>query len=287
MKNLKLSTLLSAVSVIFAIATTTAIAKAPCGDLGECKALVEINSSDGDIGFHFLMDGDDLVSGRVKNPDGSTIFKSQARGEFREQFMTETFVESAEPLCFDPLTDEDPENDEDDFVTLEDFLARWSAGSYTFVGIGDDDSRATGRTNLKFNLPAAPKNLDFDSGTGVISWDAGNDLGECATQVELRALVDAGSLPAHPKNVHVAMWEVVFEADVEDDDPSKGLKFTIRVPGDIAVKEVTVPQEFLDSLPDDTPAKYEIGSIGDGANATFTEEGEICVNENAGCAFEE
>ena len=37
-----------------------ATATEPCGDFGECKVLVEINASDGDIGFHFLMDGDDL-----------------------------------------------------------------------------------------------------------------------------------------------------------------------------------------------------------------------------------
>ena len=268
---------------VLAITATIATAKTPCGDLGECKALVEINASDGDIGFHFLLDGDDLVSSNVKNPDGQTIFKSEARREFREQFMTELFVESAEPLCFDPLTDEDPENDEDDFVTLEDFLARWSSGSYKFKGFGDDGSQALGRTYLGFNLPAAPRSLDFDSATGVISWDSGVNLGECATHNELRDLVNAGMLPKHPKNVPVAMWEVVFEADVEDDDPSKGLKFTIRVPGDIAVKAVTVPSEFLDALPDDTPAKYEIGAIGFGDNATFSEEGDICVNEAAGC----
>jgi hypothetical protein len=49
---------------------------------------------------------------------------------------------------------------------------------------------------------------------------------------------------------------------------------------------VTVPSEFLDALPDDTPAKYEIGAISRDDNATFTEEGDICVNEVAGCAFE-
>ena len=56
--------------------TTTALAAAlaagfagdvnatePRGDFGECKVLVEINSSDGDIGFHFLADGDD--SGKI------------------------------------------------------------------------------------------------------------------------------------------------------------------------------------------------------------------------------
>ena len=34
--------------------STIAAATEPCGDLGECKALIEINSTDGDIGFHFL-----------------------------------------------------------------------------------------------------------------------------------------------------------------------------------------------------------------------------------------
>ena len=271
---------------VLAITATIATAKAPCGDLEECKALVEINASDGDIGFHFLMDGDDLVAGNVKNPDGRAIFIAETRREFREQFMTEIFVESAEPLCFDPLTDEDPENDEDEFVTLEDFLARWGAGSYRFSGTEDDGSKAVGRTKLGFNLPAAPRNLNFDSATGVISWAPGQNLGECATHAELAALVDAGLLPKHPKNVGVDMWEVVFEADVEDGDPSMGLVFTIRVPGNIAVKAVTVPSEFLDALPDDTPAKYEIGAIGRGDNATFREEGDICVNEVAGCVFD-
>lgn len=45
--------------------STIAAATEPCGDLGECKALIEINSTDGDIGFHFLMDGDDLNSAPI------------------------------------------------------------------------------------------------------------------------------------------------------------------------------------------------------------------------------
>jgi hypothetical protein len=50
---------------------------------------------------------------------------------------------------------------------------------------------------------------------------------------------------------------------------------------------VTVPQEYLDSLPNDTPAKIEVGAIGVEDNATFTEIFDICVNEDEGCEEEE
>jgi len=281
----KLNVLAEAVAavVVMGISTSVANATEPCGDLGECKALIEVNSSDGDIGFHFLSDGDDLVRSRVKDPNGLRIFDTTARGDLYQQRFTELFVESAEPLCFDPLTDEDPENDEDDFVTLEDFLDRWDAGIYTFVGAQRGPEWLSGQTELAFDLPAAPTSLAFDDMTGVISWAAGDDLGECATSAELDTLVMQGDLPAHPQNVSVASWEIVFEPDVDDGDPTGSLKFTIRVPGDIAMKAVTVPAEYLAALPADTPAKIEVGAIGAGDNATFTELAELCINEDVGC----
>lgn len=267
---------------VLALSGTNATAKEPCGDHGECKALVEINSSDGDIGFHFLMDGGELIGAKVKRPDRKTIFSIEARRDLRQQTFTETFVESAEPLCFDPLTDQDPENDEEDFVTLEDFLARWSAGRYKFVGTTEDGG-AFGATRLEYDLPAAPTNVNFDAQSGVISWEAGNDLGACATSAELDDLVTAGDLPVHPQDVPVAIWEAVLEPDVEDGDPLGALKLTIRLPGDIAMLQVDVPDAYLASLPDDTPGKIEVGAIGTGDNATFTELEDLCLNENQGC----
>ncbi len=136
-KNSMSNTLVGAAGAMVVMAiTTVATATEPCGDLGECKALIEMNTTDGDIGFHFLMDGDDLVRGRVKDAGGQTIFETQASDEMFKQRFTETFVESAEPLCFDPLTDDDPENDDEDFVTLEEFLELWDEGTYTFIGRG-------------------------------------------------------------------------------------------------------------------------------------------------------
>lgn len=192
-KTHRISSLAASTALIWVAGSGVATATEPCEDFGECKALIEINSSDGDIGFHFLMDGDDLNSARIHDPDGKKVFEDQAKGPLREQKLTETFAESAEPLCWmDP--DADPE-DWEDIVTLDEFL----------------------------------------------------------------------------------------EPDVDDGDPIGALVFRIRVPGDIATTEVTVPAEYLASLPDDTPAKIEVGAIGGEDNATFTEEDGFCINEDEGC----
>jgi hypothetical protein len=115
------------------VMSTVATATEPCGGFGECMVLIEINTTDGDIGFHFLVDGDDLVKVEGKNPDGKKFYKSDAKKELREQFFTETFVESAEPLCREALVEEEGEA----VVTLEEFLERWLPGTYVFKGKGN------------------------------------------------------------------------------------------------------------------------------------------------------
>jgi hypothetical protein len=44
--------------LILAGGAPDATGDAPCGDLDECRVLIEINSSDGDIGFHVLLDAE-------------------------------------------------------------------------------------------------------------------------------------------------------------------------------------------------------------------------------------
>jgi hypothetical protein len=273
-----------AAAAVVAMGTTANVANAtaPCGDFGECKVLIEINATDGDIGFHFLMDGDDLNSARIHDPNGEKVFEDYARGPMKDQKLTETFAESAEPVCKEGLK----EDEDDVVVTLEEFVERWAAGTYDFTGMGDEGEKSEGETTLSHDIPAAPADVDFDGNTGVISWsDTGDDLGECATSAELDALVADGVLTTHPKDVEVAVWEAVFEPDVDDDDPNKNLKFSIRVPA--GQLSVTVPAELLDSLPDDTPAKVEVGAIAADDNATFSELGDLCVNEDEGCDQEE
>lgn len=256
---------------------SSATATEPCGDFGECKVLVEINSSDGDIGFHFLMDGDNLRRAALFNPNHRKLFYYATRRELGEQYLTETFAESAEPLCFDPTTDDDDENDDEDFVTLPEFLDRWDAGTYRFFGISDHWELSFGSSELTFNLPAAPVELEYED--DEISWEAGEDLGECSEGMDL--------LPTAPADVPVAAWEVVLEPDV--DGIVGSYKYVVRIPGDAEEFEIEVPDDYLGTLPDNTPVKIEVGAIGFDDNATFSEEGDICVNETEenGCGFDE
>jgi hypothetical protein len=270
---------LLATGLLLACGWSARVARAtePCGDLGECTVLIEINSTDGDIGFHFLMDGDDLISARLTDPKGAKVFEDQAKGSLNEQKLTETFLESAEPLCWN-----DPDADPDeDIVTLEAFLGRWAAGTYVFSGMGAHGEKSVGKTVLTHELPAAPSGVSFDG--SVIRWNAGDDLGRCASRAHLETLVAQGVLPIHPRDVAVAAWEVVLEPDVEDGNPVGKLKYTLRVPGGIDPRSVTVPADYLASLPDDTAVKIEVGAIGSDDNATFTEVGGFCVNEVNGC----
>ena len=265
-----------------------AIAQEPCpesdGDIGECKVLIEINATDGDIGFHFLIDADDANSIRMDDPNGAKVFEDKAFGPLRNQKMTETFVESAEPLCW-----QDPEADADEeIVSLREFRDTWVPGTYEITVKGDGGERASGESELSYDLPAAPQDIMFVGGT--VFWTAGDDLGNCApadsedgpAETVAELLAD-GIIWTDPALVPVAAWEVVVEPDVEDGSEIGDEVFSIRISGGAPLM-VEVPPSYLASLPDDTPVKIEVGAIGADDNATFSEEDGFCVNETAeGC----
>ena len=292
MNELRRIVLLAPVSVVgaglFIGGWTVAQATEPCDDFDECKVLIEINASDGDIGFHWLGDAGELRAIRIEDPSGQKIFENRAFGSLQEQTLTETFGESAEPLCWEAPGEED---DWEDIVTLRDFWELWEAGQYVFTGWGEEGEKLTGETELSYDLPAAPQDVDFVG--GVISWEAGDDLGNCAPlstdgdeyadQEIVSELLNDGII-ADPATVTVAAWEVVLEPDVEDGEPVGQLIYSVRVAGDISPLQVTVPADYLASLPDDTPVKVEVGAIGEDDNATFTEEDGFCVNVISGCS---
>jgi hypothetical protein len=265
---------------------TQASAEEPCppeGDIDECKVLIEINASDGDIGFHFLGDADDLRSMRIDDPNGAKVFENRAFGPLAEQKLTENFGESAEPLCW-PDPEADPE-DVEDIETLREFRERWDPGTYEFRGKGEDGEMLFGETTLSYDLPAAPKMVDFDGAT--ITWMAGNDLGHCAPLADegfgIETVAEVLDIITDPALVPVAAYEVVMEPDVEDGDPIADEVFSVRVSGDAMPLAVDVPALYLGSLPADTLVKIEVGAIGFDDNATFTEEDGFCVNEDEGC----
>jgi len=287
--------------LIWSVAAMPASAQ-ECGDdepFGECRVLIEINSTDGDIGFHWLTDGDDFNSTRIDDPNGAKVFENGGFGPLREQKLTETFGESSEPPCWD-----DGDVDPDEIVTLRDFSETWESGTYQISGKSDGGEKSFGEAELTYYLPAAPTNLGFDLNTGIISWESGDDLGNCtpADPDSLEQLVTDEVLDELPADVPVLAWEVVLEPDVDDTDPRAGLAFRTRVAGPLAAVapgtayQLTVPSDYLAALGDDTPVKIEVGAIGgdfeidgegevdgDDDNATFTEIDGFCVNEDEGC----
>lgn len=282
-------------AVSLGIAALPAGATEPCGDFGECKVLVEINATDGDIGFHFLGDADDLRSMRIDDPNGAKLFENRAYGPLDEQKLTENFAESAEPLCwFDP----EEKEEWDEVVTLREFVERWTAGTYTFRGKGEEGEKLFGETELSFDLPAAPEIISFTG--NVINWMPGNDLGNCAPanaddakENGVESIDDVSDIinlvtmpPAIAANEPaIAAYEIVVEPDVEDGDPIGDEVFSVRVNG--YMNTIEVPWSYLNSLPDDTPVKIEVGAIGIDDNATFTEEDGFCINVVEGCEEEE
>ncbi len=234
------------------------------------------------------MDGDNLIYGSLFNPDRRKIFVYWPRRELRRQTSTELFQESAEPLCYDPTTDDDEDNDDEEFVTLAEFTDRWDAGTYYFFGLNSDYEWQRGTSELTFNLPAAPAEVDLeisedDDEPGEleyeISWAPGTDLGECSDGME--------DLPMAPESVPVALWEVVLEVDIDAEDAETpeelavaSAKYVTRIPGTALELEVEVPDDFVETLPEDTPVKVEVGAIGFDDNATFSEEDEFCLNDS-------
>lgn len=92
----------AAASLLFA--TAPAIGDEPCpgteDGLDACRAYIEINATDGDIGFHAKLDAEGWGGGAIFDPKGRPVLLTGAFGPLRRQTVTEFFFESEEPPCW-------------------------------------------------------------------------------------------------------------------------------------------------------------------------------------------
>ncbi|SCZ57469.1 hypothetical protein [Thiohalomonas denitrificans] len=228
-------------------------------EFDETKVLIEINATDGDVGFHALLDGDAWRIARIRDPRGHEIFQEKAKQELADQGLTESFFESAEPLC-----QADPEEPDARVVPLGQFLERFEAGEYTFTAKTLEGEAMLGTAQLTYALPAATEILSFDGST--IIWAPGDALGLCQDDT----LVTEGIIE-DPATVDIVGWQVVVEpADDEAVDPLR--IFSVELPAN--VRTVTVPQAFMQAYFEDgvTEFKVEIISIEESGNQTASEE---------------
>ncbi|HEU4430580.1 MAG TPA: hypothetical protein VFT98_17595 [Myxococcota bacterium] len=142
-------------------------------ELDEAELFFELNDTDGDLGIHSLIDGDDWRRLRIEDPGGRVILDVSARGRLGKHGLTELSFESAEPT-FDELP-------------AAEIFARFPEGTYEIAARTLDGGKLESEVDLSHVLPApagnveisgvaAPENCDAALPTIpspiVISWDA-------------------------------------------------------------------------------------------------------------------
>ena len=192
----------------------------------EARIFIEYNSSDNDLGFHVFLDGEDWRSLRIVNPNGRTIFDVTGRGPFRDLGMTEMFFEGAEPSL--------------DEVPLEELLALFPEGKYTFIGGTVDGATLESRWLFTHAVPApVPVAAIVAGDTVTIRWEA-----------------VSGPPAGFPiRKLDIAGYQVIVES------------FQVTLPA--SSREVTLPREFVASL---APGQhgFEVLAIEKGRNQTIT-----------------
>ena len=209
----------------------------------EARLFFELNDTDGDLGIHGKIDGDEWKSLEIEDPHDRRMLLVQVRGRLKRQGLTELFFESAEPT-FDEL---DPDK----------FFRRFPQGEYDIEGMTLDGEERESEVYLSHVIPAAPDGVtvngedaaeDCDSelpvidplGGVVISWDP----------VTMSHAVKHGEDGLGVDGViEVRYYEVVVEIDETD------FKSVAIVPPD--VNEWTLAEEFFD-LSEEGEYKFEI-----------------------------
>ena len=111
--------------------------------LAAATLIIEVNETDGDAGLQFFLDGEPWRSMTISDPNGRVVVDVDAEGRLRDWGLTELFSESNEP----PFTE----------VPLAEFLARFPAGKYSFVGETIEGEKIVGTARLSHDIPEGPE----------------------------------------------------------------------------------------------------------------------------------
>lgn len=176
------------------LAATAGWAQGGPGDpleFDESELFFEENSTDGDLGLHFKVDGEGWRRAILFGPDGRRLLDVKVKGNLGTAIgLTELFSESAEPSF--------------DEVPRAEFLALFPPGEYTFVGQTVEGQWMASTTDLTHVLPDPVEILSPEEDDEV---DAGNDL-----EIEWELVDD----PDAPDSV-IEFYEIVVEKDEDDE----------------------------------------------------------------------
>lgn len=214
----------------------------------EASLFFELNDTDGDLGIHGLVDGDEWKKLEIEDPFERPMLDVQVTGRLRRQGLTEVFFESAEPT-FDELS---PKK----------FFQRFPEGEYEISGrtLGGDELESV--VVLSHVMPAPAGNLTVSGIPAAENCDA----------VPLPSVSDPVTInwdpvtQSHPEIGKAGAVEVVkYQVVVEREEPSL-LVLSADLPPEVT--EFEIPSGFIE-LGDEF--KFEIVVRAANGNQTATE----------------
>lgn len=201
--------------------------------LDEATVIVEVNSTEGDAGIQFFLDGEPWRTMRVTGPPGTgsrKLVQIDTKGRLKRHGLTELFSESSEP-SFEELP-------------LDVFKKRFPEGTYRFAGRTIAGRKLVGAAELSHAIPNGPK---------IISPAEGSEIDRSNVALQWRP-------GPQPTNVDI----VAYRAIVEREDPLRVFSVDLRSP----VTHMTVPKQFLEP---GTEYLFELQAIERSGNITFSE----------------
>lgn len=202
----------------------------------DARLKIELNATDGDAGIQVFLDGAPWKSMSIYDPLGERVFTTTTKGRFAEQGGTELFLESAEP----------------DFseLPLEEFLARFPAGTYQFRGQGLEGERYVGSAQLTHNLPDGPHLLFPIEGAGPVDPNATVLMWEPVGPANGSPIIAYQVIVAHSGTGITALPKIVLD---------------ITLPP--TVTQLPIPAGFLQPA---TDYEWEVLAIEAGGNQTLS-----------------
>lgn len=233
MQNIKLPVFLLAAS--FCATTSLALAEDDI-PFDEAELFFELNDTDGDLGIHGKVDGDEWKRLEIEDPNERRMMHLRVMGRLKRQGLTELFFESAEPT-FDEL---DP----------AEFFLRFPEGIYEIEGVTLDDEERESEVYLSHVIPAAPANVTINGVPAAEDCDAVLPLVSAPVTLAWDAVISSHEELGKPGAVDVRYYEVVVEVDETD------YKATAIIPGEIT--EWTVSDGDFFGLSEEGEYKFEI-----------------------------
>jgi hypothetical protein len=190
----------------------------------EAQLFFELNSTDGDLGLHSAIDGDEWKQLDIEDPNERELLNILVSGKLRKQGMTELNFESGEP----PFDELPPAK----------FLRRFPAGKYEISGITLDGKELESVVEVSHVIPAPPQNILLSGQAAAENCDA-DPLPSVAAPVTIswdpvkKSHPDIGDRGA----VKIAQYQLVLERE----EPTL-LVFSVDLPPEVTSFEI--PQGF-------------------------------------------